>query len=131
MSDDSDEEDSKVGAVGGNTSPINQTSVLMFHFPFQPKSSGPGALALSAPSVPPGQHRLQSSYCLWHSKKADTKTRPQNFDASLKQVGKFSSAEQFWSLYCHLERPGNLPPHSDYHLFKEGIKPMWEVRWSS
>lgn len=25
-------------------------------------------------------------------------------------------------------RPGDLTGHSDFHLFKEGIKPMWEVR---
>lgn len=24
-------------------------------------------------------------------------------------------------------RPGDLTGHSDFHLFKEGIKPMWEV----
>ena len=35
--------------------------------------------------------------------------------------------EQFWSFYTHLVRPGDLPDHSDYHLFKDGIKPLWEV----
>ena len=28
-------------------------------------------------------------------------------------------------------RPGDLTGHSDFHLFKEGIKPMWEVRTES
>ena len=35
--------------------------------------------------------------------------------------------EQFWKLYSHLVRPGDLIGHSDFHIFKEGIKPMWEV----
>lgn len=35
--------------------------------------------------------------------------------------------EQFWRFYSHLIRPGDLSGHSDFHLFKEGIKPMWEV----
>ena len=35
--------------------------------------------------------------------------------------------EQFWRFYSHLVRPGDLSGHSDFHLFKEGIKPMWEV----
>ncbi|XP_078389894.1 eukaryotic translation initiation factor 4E type 2-like isoform X2 [Cetorhinus maximus] len=34
--------------------------------------------------------------------------------------------EQFWRFYSHLVRPGDLTGHSDFHLFKEGIKPMWE-----
>ena len=35
--------------------------------------------------------------------------------------------EQFWAHYCYLARPCELPPHCDIHLFKKGIKPMWEV----
>ena len=35
--------------------------------------------------------------------------------------------EQFWSIYGHCVRPHDMKGHSDYHLFKEGIKPMWEV----
>uniref|UniRef100_A0A3B4YCM2 Eukaryotic translation initiation factor 4E family member 2 related sequence 1 n=1 Tax=Seriola lalandi dorsalis TaxID=1841481 RepID=A0A3B4YCM2_SERLL len=36
------------------------------------------------------------------------------------------NVEQFWKFYSHLVRPGDLSGHSDFHLFKEGIKPMWE-----
>lgn len=35
--------------------------------------------------------------------------------------------EQFWSFYSFFVRPGELSGHSDIHLFKTGIKPMWEV----
>ncbi|XP_066892950.1 eukaryotic translation initiation factor 4E type 2-like [Kogia breviceps] len=35
-------------------------------------------------------------------------------------------AVQFWRFYSHMVRPGDLTGHSDFHLFKEGIKPMWE-----
>ncbi|XP_061835725.1 eukaryotic translation initiation factor 4E type 2 isoform X4 [Nerophis lumbriciformis] len=34
--------------------------------------------------------------------------------------------EQFWRFYSHMIRPGDITGHSDFHLFKEGIKPMWE-----
>ncbi|TRY54281.1 hypothetical protein DNTS_031083 [Danionella cerebrum] len=40
--------------------------------------------------------------------------------------GASASVEQFWKFYSHLVRPGDLTGHSDFHLFKEGIKPMWE-----
>ena len=36
--------------------------------------------------------------------------------------------EQFWSYYSYMVRPGDLPGNSNVHLFKHGIRPMWEVR---
>ena len=38
-----------------------------------------------------------------------------------------TQVEQFWKYYSHLTRPNDLSGHCDYHLFKRGIKPMWEV----
>ena len=34
--------------------------------------------------------------------------------------------EGFWSYYNHVVRPNDLPNSTDLHLFKEGVKPMWE-----
>jgi len=34
--------------------------------------------------------------------------------------------EGFWSYYNHLIRPNDLPVTSDYLLFRDTIKPMWE-----
>jgi len=34
--------------------------------------------------------------------------------------------EEFWSIYSHLHRPASLPNICDYHLFKEGVRPVWE-----
>ena len=39
----------------------------------------------------------------------------------------FLQIEQFWSVYNHMVRPNDLPNTADYHMFKKGIKPMWEV----
>ena len=33
----------------------------------------------------------------------------------------------FWAFYNHMIRPNELPNSSDYHLFRDGVKPMWEV----
>ena len=38
-----------------------------------------------------------------------------------------TQVEQFWGFYSYLVRPGDLTGHSDIHLFKDGIKPMWKV----
>ncbi len=45
-------------------------------------------------------------------------------------MGAFATCEQFWHLYSQLARPGDLNSHSDFHLFKKGIKPLWEVGWT-
>lgn len=36
------------------------------------------------------------------------------------------TVEQWWALYSHIIRLNDLPAHRDLHLFKKGIKPMWE-----
>ena len=38
-----------------------------------------------------------------------------------------TQVEDFWRLYVHLRRPvDERPTVCDYHVFQEGIKPMWE-----
>ena len=44
-----------------------------------------------------------------------------------KDVSCLFQVEQFWKYYSHIVRPSDLTGHTDYHLFKEGIRPMWEV----
>lgn len=77
--------------------------------------------------IPPEDHKLQYTYWLWFSKRAPGKQYSQSYDQNLKLIGQFGSVEQFWSLYSHLVRPSELQSHCDFHLFKFGIKPMWEV----
>ncbi|XP_043990931.1 eukaryotic translation initiation factor 4E type 2 isoform X2 [Gambusia affinis] len=75
----------------------------------------------------PGEHPLQYNYTFWYSRR--TPGRPastQSYEQNIKQIGSFASVEQFWRFYSHMIRPGDLTGHSDFHLFKEGIKPMWE-----
>ncbi|GAB6019782.1 Eukaryotic translation initiation factor 4E type 2 [Chamberlinius hualienensis] len=80
------------------------------------------------PTVGPGEHRLQFAYSLWYSRRTpgNKASTSSSFDQNLKLVGTFASVEQFWSNYSFLIRPSELCVHSDFHLFKDGIKPMWE-----
>ncbi|XP_054267809.1 eukaryotic translation initiation factor 4E type 2-like [Macrosteles quadrilineatus] len=75
--------------------------------------------------IPPLHHKLQYQYWLWFSKRNPGKAY-QPYDQNLKLIGQFGSVEQFWALYCHLMRPSEFSSHCDFHLFKTGIKPMWE-----
>ncbi|KAF3837615.1 hypothetical protein F7725_005079, partial [Dissostichus mawsoni] len=75
-----------------------------------------------------GEHPLQFNYSFWFSRR--TPSRPSSstsYEQNIRHIGSVSSVEQFWRFYSHLVRPGDLSGHSDFHLFKEGIKPMWEV----
>ncbi|KAJ8310357.1 hypothetical protein KUTeg_012222 [Tegillarca granosa] len=75
----------------------------------------------------PGEHPLQFNYSFWFSRKSPGKqSSVANYDQNLKLIATFASVEQFWNTYSHLVRPSDLTGHSDYQLFKEGIKPIWE-----
>uniref|UniRef100_A0A8C5GHQ2 Eukaryotic translation initiation factor 4E family member 2 n=1 Tax=Gouania willdenowi TaxID=441366 RepID=A0A8C5GHQ2_GOUWI len=52
--------------------------------------------------------------------------KEKNEDEDKEQNSSKRKVEQFWRFYSHMIRPGDLTGHSDFHLFKEGIKPMWE-----
>lgn len=78
-------------------------------------------------TVGEGEHPLQCPHAFWFSRRAPGKLQSStNYADNIKLVGKFASVEQFWRFYSYLVRPGDLSGHSDIHLFKDGIKPMWE-----
>ena len=82
---------------------------------------------------------LEYAYSFWFSKRpgkgssaAAAISNPSssnsniNYDANLRLVGTFSTVEKFWSYYAHMTRPHDLNGHADIHLFKDGIRPLWE-----
>jgi len=44
----------------------------------------------------------------------------------MKAMLKVSTVQEFWQVYNCLVRPSTLPIVSDYHFFKNGIRPIWE-----
>jgi translation initiation factor 4E len=48
------------------------------------------------------------------------------YENSIKIIATIHSVEQFWRVYDYLMRPNDLPTTTDYHFFREGIKPTWE-----
>lgn len=53
-------------------------------------------------------------------------TVPNPYENSVKTVATVRTVETFWRTYDHLVRPNDLPNTTDYHFFREGIKPTWE-----
>lgn len=68
------------------------------------------------------KHPLQYRWVLWYCKH----DRSKDWEDCLKIVTSFDTVEDFWALYNHIQLASGLNWSSDYYLFKEGIKPMWE-----
>lgn len=49
-----------------------------------------------------------------------------SFTDAVKFIGTSRTIEEFWGIYNYLVRPHELPATTDYHFFREGIKPTWE-----
>ncbi|GLT87414.1 hypothetical protein SLE2022_055000 [Rubroshorea leprosula] len=72
-----------------------------------------------------GFHPLKHKYVFWYTRRTPG-SRQTSYEDNIKQIVDFSTVEGFWVCYCHLARPSSLPSPTDLHLFKEGIRPLWE-----
>jgi len=72
-----------------------------------------------------GQTPLRYSWTIWFMHRSPGQ-KITDYEAAIKKIGSFSTIEQFWGLYSHLKRPDQLVNVSDYHIFKEGVRPVWE-----
>lgn len=48
------------------------------------------------------------------------------YEHAIHTLGDVSNTEEFWAIYSHLNRARSLPINSDSHLFRRGVKPIWE-----
>jgi hypothetical protein len=53
-----------------------------------------------------------------------------HYETSIKHVSTVTTVEEFWDTYNFLVRPNDLPSTTDYHLFRQGIKPTWGEYYS-
>ncbi|PHH66290.1 hypothetical protein CDD81_7883 [Ophiocordyceps australis] len=70
------------------------------------------------------KHPLQHKWTLWFTKPPSGKG--DNWNDLLKKVITFDSVEEFWGVYNNVSPVSKLPQKSDYHLFKDGVRPEWE-----
>ncbi|KAL1407508.1 hypothetical protein Q8F55_006941 [Vanrija albida] len=97
-------------------------------------SSAPSQAAIDAVRER-GEHPLAHSWALKYDSKTykpDSATAPKpgefldEWEATLLNVGTFDSVEGFARLMNNIRLPGKLPKGANYHLFKDGIRPLWE-----
>lgn len=70
------------------------------------------------------KHPLQNSWTLWFTKPPSGKG--DNWNDLLKEVVTFDTVEEFWGIYNNITACSDLAQKSDYHLFKQGVRPEWE-----
>ncbi|KAF2768780.1 eukaryotic translation initiation factor 4E [Teratosphaeria nubilosa] len=73
--------------------------------------------------IAPGQWPLKYTWVI-HYRPPTNKTA--DYEASIQALCQFNTVQDFFKVYHHLKRPSSLPTVSDYHLFREGIRPVWE-----
>jgi translation initiation factor 4E len=71
------------------------------------------------------KHPLTNEWVLWYDC-PNKKITNQNWIENIKQVHKIDSVEDFWGVYNNILKSSTLSFGSNYYLFKNGIKPMWE-----
>ncbi|KAJ2004441.1 hypothetical protein H4R26_002511 [Coemansia thaxteri] len=49
-----------------------------------------------------------------------------HYESAMTKIATFGSVESFWSVYSHLKRPDQVSTITDYHLFRAGLRPVWE-----
>jgi len=88
----------------------------------QSRELSPAAAEYTDPEIGLPKHPLQNDWTLWYFKN----DRSKNWEDNLKRVITFSTVEDFWALYNHIEVVSQLGNGCDYSLFKQGIEPAWE-----
>ncbi|KAK3945177.1 translation initiation factor eIF 4e-like domain-containing protein [Diplogelasinospora grovesii] len=80
----------------------------------------------STVSAGPPTHQLRNNWVFWFRPPISKANGFIEYEKTLHPIAACESAEDFFTVYQHLKRPSALPLVSDYHLFKKGIRPIWE-----
>lgn len=66
---------------------------------------------------------LKYTWVIWYRPPT---SKNSDYEKSTVKMLRMSTAQDFVRVFRHLKRPSLLPTVSDYHFFKEGIRPVWE-----
>jgi len=71
---------------------------------------------------------LHSSWTFWYDSKVKKGLQADEYMKAVKNAGTFQTLQTFWSCWSEVVQICNVPLGSEvnYHLFKSGIKPVWE-----
>ena len=89
-------------------------------------------------------HKLEDTWCFWYSPRGKKSTEnsenyykqikpvgnnPEklSFFNNKKKIGEFNTVEGFFSFYCFIQRPSEIPIDNKLMMFRKGCMPLWEV----
>lgn len=87
------------------------------------KTKASASSLVSKSSASSSDHPLKSTWIVWYRPPT---SKYSDYEKSTIALAHFATVEAFWLVYTHLKRPSTLPSVSDYHIFKKGIRPVWE-----
>ncbi|KAJ1791245.1 hypothetical protein GGH19_004837 [Coemansia sp. RSA 1807] len=70
-------------------------------------------------------HVLRFAWSFWFIHRAPGH-KISDYEAAMTRVATFSTVETFWASYSHLKRADKVPTITDYHMFRAGVRPVWE-----
>ncbi|KAJ2006433.1 eukaryotic translation initiation factor 4E [Coemansia thaxteri] len=70
-------------------------------------------------------HALHSQWTLWFDNPLK-RTNTSTWTANLKEIVTVGTVEEFWGVFNNVAIAFDIPNGSNYHLFRKGIRPMWE-----
>jgi translation initiation factor 4E len=76
-------------------------------------------------------HLLSRRWCLWFMQRSGaargSNIGAEDYEKSIKPIAEFDSVEGFWQVYNHIRRANDIGGGStELHLFRAGVKPVWE-----
>ena len=72
---------------------------------------------------------LKNAWSWWYSPRGrNSKPNAQdNFENNLTNLGDVQTLEQFFSYYCFIKKPSEVPIDHKVLFFQKGFVPAWEV----
>ncbi|KAJ3187464.1 Eukaryotic translation initiation factor 4E type 2 [Gaertneriomyces sp. JEL0708] len=71
------------------------------------------------------QYPLKHPWVFWFMHR-EPGSKLQDYTSALTKIATLYTLHDFWGCYSRMRRPFDLTSISDYHLFKLGVKPVWE-----
>ena len=114
-----------MGAFGGVKTPSTEKSAKDALKPGKPGMDSISETAAQQGTLPT-KHPLRDDWVFWFRPPISKANGYVEYEKSVHAMAQVTTVEEFWAVYRHLHHPSALPEKSDYHLFKKGIRPIWE-----
>mmetsp|Transcript_26034 Transcript_26034/g.22928 ORF Transcript_26034/g.22928 Transcript_26034/m.22928 type:complete len:114 (+) Transcript_26034:59-400(+) len=72
------------------------------------------------------ESKLNDTWCFWYAPRGRNALATDNYFENLKCLGDINTMEEFFSYYCYLRRPTEVPMDHKILLFRKQCKPLWE-----